>query len=175
MWRYVAWHLASAGISSVLVGGAVVSIYSEGIYRSGDLDVVPDDFRRSKIPAVLESIGFQSTKGRHFRHPECDHLFVEFPPGPVELGEESPVVPDEITVEGQILQVLSPTDCVKDRLASFIHWGTRSCFDQAVLVCEMQKHRVDLANVKAWCDKEGGAAAFEKLRLRLSESESHSP
>ncbi|MCH7229196.1 hypothetical protein [Haloferula sp. A504] len=43
LWHYVAWHLEGAGIRSVLVGGAVVSIHTEGLYRSGDLDLIPDD------------------------------------------------------------------------------------------------------------------------------------
>jgi hypothetical protein len=38
LWHYVGWHLEGAGIRSVLVGGAVVAIHTEGLYRSGDLD-----------------------------------------------------------------------------------------------------------------------------------------
>ena len=40
LWRYVAWHLEDAGIHSGLVGGAVVSIYTEGLYEPGDLDII---------------------------------------------------------------------------------------------------------------------------------------
>lgn len=40
VWEYVATHLAKNGIDTVLVGGAVVAIYTEGLYRSGDLDLV---------------------------------------------------------------------------------------------------------------------------------------
>lgn len=40
LWRYVAFHLSAAGIESVLVGGVVVAVYSEGAYRSGDLDLI---------------------------------------------------------------------------------------------------------------------------------------
>lgn len=36
----MAWHLEGEGIRSVLVGGAVVAIYTEGLYRSGDLGAV---------------------------------------------------------------------------------------------------------------------------------------
>jgi hypothetical protein len=43
LWHYVAWHLEGEGIHSVLVGGAVVAIYTEGLYRSGDLDMVDLD------------------------------------------------------------------------------------------------------------------------------------
>lgn len=41
LWHFVAWHLEGSGIRLVLVGGAVVAIYPEGMYRSGDLDLVP--------------------------------------------------------------------------------------------------------------------------------------
>ena len=40
LWHYVASFLISKNIDTVFVGGAVVSIYSESIYRSGDLDMV---------------------------------------------------------------------------------------------------------------------------------------
>lgn len=169
LWRYVAWHLEGAGISTVLVEGAVVSIYTGGLYRSGDLDLIPEDFDRSRIPGVLNSLGFISAKSRHFRHPACNHLVVEFPLGPVSLGDEFPVTPDELVVEGRTLGILSPTDCVKDRMAAFIHWGSRDCFDQAILVCRTQKEQVNLQTVAAWCHREGGTVAFEKMLARLSD------
>lgn len=171
LWRYVAWHLEGAGVSSVLVGGAVVAIYTEGLYRSGDLDMVPDDFQRSKIPEVMQNIGFLPGKSRHYRNPECDHLFIEFPPGPVELGDEYPVVPDEIPYQGRTIRLLSPTDCVKDRLAAYIHWKRRACFDQALLVCRRQKERVNLDDVRQWCEQEGGQTSFNELLEALIESE----
>ena len=40
LWRFVASHLEGQGIGVVLVGGAVVAVYTEGAYRSGDLDFV---------------------------------------------------------------------------------------------------------------------------------------
>lgn len=170
LWRYVAWHLEGAGIRSILVGGAVVAIYTEGLYRSGDLDMIPDDFQKSEIPSVMESIGFVPGKSRHYRHPDCSHLFIEFPPGPVELGDEYPVTPDEIPFEGRTIRLLSPTDCVKDRLAAYIHWKRRACYDQALLVCRRQKGRVDLENVGKWCQREGGSAAFRELLEQLADT-----
>ncbi|WP_227021317.1 hypothetical protein [Oceaniferula marina] len=161
-----------AGIYSVLVGGAVVAIYTEGLYRSGDLDIVPDDFQRKKLGHTLEGLGFRTGKGRYYEHPLCKHLVVEFPKGPVELGEEHPVIADEIEYQGKTIRLLSPTDCVKDRLASYIHWGTRDCFDQAVLVCQRQSERVDLENLRKWCDSEGGSYAYEELLKQLAGLES---
>jgi hypothetical protein len=171
LWRYVAWHLEGAGIHSVLVGGAVVAIYTEGLYRSGDLDIVPDDFHRDRIQGVLHGLGFEPCKSRYFRHPSCPDLFLEFPRGPVEIGEEFPVTPEEIEVEGRKLCLLSPTDSVKDRLAGYIHWKSRANFDQAVLICRCQPDRVNLADVQRWCEREGGAAAFDELTLILGQRE----
>lgn len=169
LWRYVAWHLEAAGIRSVLVGGAVVSIYTEGLYRSGDLDMVADSVERSKLEEVLKGIGFEPSRSRYFKHPKCEHLFLEFPRGPVEIGEEFPVTPDEIEVEGRTLRLLSPTDSVKDRLAGYIHWQSRANFDQAVLICRRQQDRVDLRAVCKWCEREGGSAAFIELSKKLAE------
>jgi hypothetical protein len=168
LWHYVGWHLQAAGVGSVLVGGAVVAIYTEGLYRSGDLDLIPNDLHRGKIPNILRSLGFHSSKSRYFKHPRCPHLFLEFPRGPVEIGEECPVVPDEIEVAGKKLQLLSPTDCVKDRLAGYIHWKSRANFEQALLVCRKQARRVDLKAVERWCKREGGLAEYVELQRLLS-------
>jgi len=169
LWRYVAWHLEGAGIRSVLVGGAVVAIYTEGLYRSGDLDIVPDELGRTRLTKVLAQIGFEPSRSRYFKHPLCSHLFLEFPRGPVEIGEQFPVTPAEIVVEGRTLRLLSPTDSVKDRLAGFIHWKSRANFDQAVLICRRQYARVDLEAVGKWCSGEGGDHAFHELLSRLEE------
>ena len=164
LWEYVASHLKAHGIDTVLVGGAVVAIYTGGIYRSGDLDLVPEIVDRREIDPVLKDLGFVKS-GRHFCHPDCNHLFIEFPPGPVALGDDYRIKPAERIVDGQVIRLLSPTDCVKDRLASYIHWKTRDCLDQAILVARHQA--VDLEDVKAWCGAEGGKEAFGELEAAL--------
>jgi hypothetical protein len=169
LWHYVGWHLEGAGIGSVLVGGAVVAIHTEGLYRSGDLDLVPDHFDRKQIEGVLRGLGFEPSKSRYFRHPQCSHLFLEFPRGPVEIGEEFPVFPEEIEIMGRRLRLLSPTDSVKDRLAGYIHWNSRANFEQAVLICRRQSVRVDMEQVRRWCEREGGLEAFEELARNLEQ------
>lgn len=171
LWRYVAWHLEGEGIRSILVGGAVVAIYTKGLYRSGDLDMVPDDMGREGLERALAKIGFEPTSSRYFKHPECQHLFLEFPRGPVEIGEQYPVTPAEVSLEGRTIRLLSPTDSVKDRLAGYIHWKSRANFDQAVLICRSQQAHVDLEDVRKWCATEGGTEAFKELASRLGEED----
>jgi hypothetical protein len=76
------------GLTAVLVGGAVVSIYTDNKYESYDLDFIsPDD--HSKIATTMKALGFRQV-GKNFEHPDTD-LFVEFPAGPIAIGKEVPV------------------------------------------------------------------------------------
>jgi DNA polymerase III sliding clamp (beta) subunit (PCNA family) len=170
LWHYVTWHLEKAGISTVLVGGAAVSVHTGGVHRTTNLDLVPDDFQRGKIPDVLRRLKFVTRRTRDFVHPECPHLSIRFPMGPVEIDGESPIAPDEIEIEGRRLHLLSPTDCVKDRLASYFHWRSRPFFDQAVLICQHKPGWVDLGQIERWCEAEGTVAIFQELRHLLADS-----
>jgi DNA polymerase III sliding clamp (beta) subunit (PCNA family) len=170
LWRYVAWHLENAGIGSVLVGGAAVTIHTEGHYRTTNLDMVPDDLSRRKLPEMLRTLGFAAQRNRDFVHPGCLHLSIRFPMAPVEIGGDLPGEPDEVEVHGRRLHVLSPSDCVKDRLADYVHRRSRTYFDQAVLVCQHQPGRVDLGQVERWCEAQGATAAFEELKRHLADS-----
>ena len=166
LWKYVGYYLAQADIESVLVGGAVVSVYSKGAYRSGDLDFVSRAGLSDKIQAVLEKLGFKKVRGRHFEHPECTHLIIEFPPGPLSIGDDYKIQPHNVKFEGQTLKILSPTDSIRDRLASYIHFKVRECLDQAVLVAKNQPF--DLARVREWCFSEGAKEAFNEFKKKVA-------
>lgn len=166
LWKYVGWHLANKGIQSVLVGGSVVSVYSEGAYRSGDLDLVePLISKESEINDTMLTLGFRKI-GRHFRHPKCKHLFVEFVAAPVSIGYDYKIKPNEIEVEGKILKILSPTDCIKDRLASYFYFKARECLDQAVLVAMNQNF--SSLKVKNWCLNEPGIGESGYLEFKTA-------
>ncbi len=155
LWEYVAIHLSESGIDTVLVGGAVVSYYSQGIYKSGDIDLVFQSYKLTEetIKKVMNQIGFKRQTGRHYRHPKCKHLFVEFISPPVGIGNDYHIKPNELKKGKHIIKLLSPTDCIKDRLASYIYFQSIECLDQALLVAK--KHPFDLKEIEAWCKKEG--------------------
>jgi hypothetical protein len=172
LWHHVATHLEAHGIGVVLVGGAVVAIYTDGAYRSGDLDFVPEDLFGDRVEACMAEIGFRR-HGRHFEHPDCRHLFVEFVAGPLGIGDDVNIVPREEPLRGQVLKILSPTDCVRDRLASYIHFDARECLDQAVLVARAQI--VDWDTIERWCLDEGARSGFEDLRRLVAARLERSP
>jgi hypothetical protein len=149
--------LQAAGIQAVLSGGAAVSIYTRNEYESGDLDFISSESMDS-IEPVMGQLGFER-RGRTFVHPKAVY-FVEFPPGPLAIGEqlirENEIATRE-TSSGTI-RLLSPTQCVMDRLAAYFHWNDRQSLDQAVLVAKRQK--VSLRTIKAWATKEGNLGKF---------------
>ncbi|MFH1311752.1 MAG: hypothetical protein ABIJ00_00860 [Candidatus Eisenbacteria bacterium] len=156
--------LRKKGIDVVLSGGTCVSIYSENRYVSMDLDLVNAHFaKRSEISAVMREIGFRE-EGRHFTHPETD-FFVEFPAGPLAVGEEPVKEVHEITLDTGTLKIISPTDCVKNRLAAYYYWNDAQCLEQASLVAQARK--IDLAEVERWSEVEGKLDEFRQIKDRL--------
>ena len=155
------------GIDVVLSGGACVSIYTKNTYESFDLDfVLLSHVRRKIIRPVLEALGFRED-GRHYRHPDTPYI-VEFLSPPLSVGGEPVREIHKIRRGKMTLKLLSPTDCVKDRLAAFYHWNDRPSLDQAILVCGNAK--VDLREVRRWSTNEGMRDKFELFKEALSES-----
>lgn len=153
-----------ANIDVVLSGGSCVSIYSSEQYVSMDLDFVNARFtKRDRIRTVMESLGFHEDN-RYFRHPDAE-LLVEFPPGPLGVGEEPVKQIDEMRTGAGILRLISPTDCVKDRLAWYYHDGDTECLRQAILVANHNK--VDLKELQRWSDVEGRTDMFKQIRNDL--------
>lgn len=160
LWKFVASHLITENIDTVLVGGAVVSIYTDGAYESGDLDLILTKLFVTNLTSAMKKIGFIK-KGRHFIHPECHHLFIEFPKGPLEIGDDFSIIPDKVNVEGKIIKILSPTDCVKDRLATYIHFKDRVGIEQALMVA--RKHPVKFESIKKWCEQEKALEIYDEF------------
>jgi len=158
------------GAEVVLSGGACVSIYTKNKYESFDLDfVLLSPAGRKKTGPVLEALGFRK-EGRHYRHPETPYI-VEFLSPPLSVGAEPVREIREIRRGRRTLRLLSPTDCVKDRLAAFYHWNDQPSLRQAVLVCKDAE--VDLGEVRRWSTNEGmkGKHGLFKEALARSKEE----
>ena len=149
-------------IDAVLVGGACVSIYSQNRYQSYDLDFVT--FEELKlIEKVLGKLGFKRT-GRSFSHKQCPYL-IDFVTPPIAIGHESIQHFETLKTASGTLKLLTPTDCVKDRLSAFFHWNDAQALEQALLVAK--DHLIDLSNIKIWAVKEQHLRKFEQFLKRF--------
>ena len=157
--------LDAEGIRVVLSVGSAVAFYSSDKYVSKDLDLINANFvRRSKIKSVMDTLGFQE-QGRYFTNPETQ-FFVEFPDGPLSVGEEPVREISEFKLPTGTLRVISATDCVKDRLCAFYFWNDYQGLLQATLVAQSQD--VDLTEIKRWSKTEGKEQEYEIFEQSLA-------
>lgn len=161
---YVCSTLEKEGIETVLSGGSCVEIYSQGKYTSDDIDFI-DRYNggHTKIKNVMIKMGFRE-HNRYFVHDDTS-LFIEFPRGPLGVGD-APV--DEIEAreeETGILKLLTPTDCIKDRLAAYFHWDDLQSLEQAIWVAE--QNVFDMRSIKEWSMNEKEIDKFEIFKSRV--------
>ena len=155
-------------MKAVLVGGACVTIYSENRYLSYDLDFVTFE-TSGKIKKALAELGFE-LKGKYFSRSDCPY-FIEFVSPPIAVGDELVEEFETLDTSFGAVKLLTPTDCVKDRLAGFFHWKDRQALEQAVMVFQSQK--VDLQEIQRWAKTENRLDGFKefakliKLRNKL--------
>lgn len=154
LWEYVCSRLKNDGINTVLVGGAVAAIYSKGAYKSGDLDIVINSviIDEKKVAQSMVNLGFAKS-GRHWIHPDCKHLYIEFIRPPIAIGDDYRITPVKRMVDNKEISILSPEDCVRDRLSSYVYFKAAECLDQAVMVAKEQK--IDINKIQEWAKNEG--------------------
>ena len=82
------------------------------------------------------------------------------------MGEEPVKEVSEFELATGTLKVLSPTDCVKDRLCAFYFWNDLQGLEQAVLVAK--SWQVDLKEIKRWSKVEGKEKEYKTFTDKLA-------
>ena len=170
---YVCETLVQAGINTVLSGGSCVSIYTENRFISLDLDFITFGIvGRMEIGKALKGIGFaQKVKGnpKYFVHTDTA-LELEFPSGVPAVGDE--IIEGENTALREVvtgtLRLLTPTDCIKDRLAAYYYHRDGQCLEQAIGVARCQP--VKWNNLRAWHEAENELDRYYEFRAMVDES-----
>lgn len=142
----------------------MVSIYTNNEYESGDLDFISSAGTNS-IAKAIGPLGFVRD-GRMFSHPRTP-LFVEFPAGPLAIGKQliRPADVAEKRTAAGTLRLLTPTQCVMDRLAAYFH-----CNDPAVAGPGSDgglEPRLNFSRLEEWAKREGASEKLGTFRKRL--------
>lgn len=166
----VCGQLKKYGIEAVLTGGAVVSIYTENKYQSYDLDFITH-CNEKRVSLALKELGFFK-EGRYYKN-KLTEIIVEFPPPPIAVGNKPLTDFNEIENNIGYLKLLSPTQCVMDRLAAFYHWNDRQSLVQAVLVAS--QNEIDLNEIKTWSIEEDSIKEFEIFLKSLNDGKAVRP
>ena len=99
----------------------------------------------------------------HYK-PDCPY-FLEFVSPPVAVGDQLVhQFKTLFTPFGQV-ELLTPIDCIKDRLAGFFYWQDRQALEQAVMVFQDQK--VNLEEIENWAKTENYLDKFQEFKNSL--------
>ena len=152
------------GIRAVLTGGACANFYTNGRYQSADLDfVLVTRVTQAALDAAMKSVGF-ARKGDCYVHPKLSY-FVEFPRGPLAIGDDSQIHPVIRRSGKRRASMLSATDACRDRLAAYFHWNDRQSLAIAIEIA--LGNRVSLTAIRRWSKREGTAAQVEEFENEL--------
>jgi len=163
--------LTEAGIEAILVGGAAVSIYSDNVYQTYDLDFMTR-YSEKAISDALEPLGFKRRgMERHWENPNTEFL-IEFPGEDLSFGETDVSIESTATLSTPLgsVRVITPTQTIMDRLAAYIHWNDTQAYDQSVLIA--QNNDIDWKELYEWVFNEGeDTSIIDDLHEKISKSQ----
>jgi hypothetical protein len=159
--------LHKAGVSAVLTGGGAATVYAPDAYQSRDLDFVLNFWSSiGSSPECIHQLGFRRS-GNSYVH-DFTPFTLDFPPGPLSIGDEVITSWSTLEEDGAVLNVITPTDCVRDRLSWFLFYQRfdLAALDQALAVASRQE--IDLNRVRAWAIEEGAFERYTIFEARLN-------
>lgn len=156
--------LAASGIVATLSGGAAIGLYTEGSYRSEDLDYVTAALV-DELAEALAPLGFihkGTPRLSVFEHPKA-RWYLEFPPSPLMFGGTFVEPEDCSTIETPAgsLRIITPTHCVMDRLVRAASWSDAEALQQALLVAQHRRRDLDWQQLDEFVETEGIESAPE--------------
>lgn len=158
--------LDRVGTRAVLTGGSAATYYAPDAYQSDDLDFVIA-FSAGEGQQALFDLGYERV-GDFYRHPDSPFP-LEFPPGPLAVGDDRIESWHTARRDGEVLYVLSPTDSCRDRLAALLFWTDYSGLEQALAVCRATWEDIDLPAIADWCRREGKQREHDLFAKRLAD------
>jgi hypothetical protein len=142
--------LDRAGYTVVLTGGSAATFYAPDAYQSRDADFIIT-VRGDGGAKVLANLGY-TQRGGTYEHPENPYA-LEFPRGPLAVGDDLIDTWETMRRKNRILHILSRTDCVRDRLVWFYAHNDLSSLRAAIGVAASGPVNRDL--IAQWSLREG--------------------
>lgn len=152
----------------MLTGGSAATVYAPQAYQSNDLDFVASfGHFKEEFDSILGFIGYSRETQRVYRN-SVTPLSLEFPDDETMIGSDRVTEFATLQKEEMYLHILTPTDCIRDRLSSYFWFNSVSALKAAVDVAKAQV--VDLSAIQDWADREGEKQKFgDFLRLLSNE------
>lgn len=158
-------RLAGEGHGPVLTGRACAAIHGGRSIRPSAIEFVIKDYSMDAVSAAMAKIGFKPSDSRSYVKRGCPFEVV-LTPAPVVVGDDVVERTSRVKARGGGICLLSPTDCVRQRLSLFYKWGDRTAFEDALKVA--RRHRIDIELVRRWSGWEWASDRFEEFEKALA-------
>lgn len=149
------------GIRAVLCGGSAATIYAPEAYQSRDVDFIASFWGREeqRDDALLE-LGYRND-GRVY---VCDDQLVtlDFPNDELLLGDELLTETNTLHRDDWILTLLTPFDCVRDRLSWHFFYQRKDLSALSAAVAVTLNQGVDANAVRLWAQANGVGKRLEE-------------
>lgn len=159
--------LSESDITAVLCGGSAATFYAPQAYQSKDADfVITMRGDTSKGGGVMKALGY-TLRGSTYQH-ATNCFTVDFPVGPLAIGDDLIASWETFKREQEHLHVLSRTDVVRDRLLWYYAYTDISALHAAVAVA--MSGEVSLITLRDWSVREGEDDTFSEFLSRVQKA-----
>ena len=159
--------LVEGGHEPILSGQACAAIYGGQAIKSRTLEFAITGFAPAKVGALMASLGFVLKEARTFSNMSCPYEVVLLA-APLRVGDDATDGSRMIKTSSGPLRMLTPTDCVRQRLSMFYRWGDRQALTEAVQVAKRQAVEMEL--VARWSEWEWATDRFQEFLRALEAS-----
>ena len=135
----------------ILVGGSAVELYTRGMAKSIDLDLIAD---KSKLVPMLLDMKFKQM-GRHFYK---GRIYIEIPSD--SLAGRSVI----LKYKDKKIRVISVEDLIIDRLCACKFWNSVYDCEQALMLMEAYKDKLDKRYLNKRAEQENVGDILKKER-----------
>jgi hypothetical protein len=160
--------LDAVGETAVLTGGSAATFYAPDSYQSRDADfILRFGASRKIVDPAMSALGYERTPAGMYEHAQIAYT-VEFPPGPLRVGRDLIATWRTARRQGELLQVLTPTDSVRDRFIAYFAWSDYSALAAAVSVAVARYDEFDRAQFEKWArDEVRGDSTYDANKIGL--------
>lgn len=159
--------LVGGGHEPILGGQACAAIYGGQTIKSRTLEFAIREFSVTKVNALMGALGFLPKEARTYTNVSCPFEVV-LVAAPLTVGDDAIDGSRMIKTSSGPLRMLTPTDCVRQRLSMFYRWGDRSALAEAVQVAKRQAIDMDL--VCRWSEWEWATDRYQEFLRALEAS-----
>jgi hypothetical protein len=160
-------RLSANGHDPILSGQSCAAIYGGAGIKTSSIEFAIREFSVGPVSKLMAELGFALKESRTFA---CDvsPFEVTLIAAPLMIGDDSVSGSRTIKTQAGPLKLVTPTDCVRQRLSMFYRWGDRAALSDAVQVAKRQA--VDMELVARWSEWEWATDRFQEFVKALKEA-----